>query len=569
MSLSVDRQSQLLLLCDYLDKAGLSATLSELEAEADVQSKLPGLAIVRRLALDGKWRELEIALKHTEKETAEGEQREIFRKARYSLAKQQYLEAVARLDAVCHYRDPSTEELEDMHVYLVRLKQLSDSEDDYRSLEALTKSTTDFFDSWNLQKARKETCNDLLACFKCVFSSKRDKEYVEKEESGIQETHPMTVLLAKGKIYEKCEQIFQERCENLEIKEEKKSSTVLDIGSWLYNQPDSIFEDTTLRQMKVVETPLLSNTLQPRAETTLIPIQPNTGSPLQPHPISSQQQSTSQQRSASKTEVPSNTVVPHQLFSSKSPETSTPPHMLPAATMTALSTEKGEDEKEREEMKKEAAVNNTASLENGDTKKKDSQRLLSSSHTHRSMEERIVEHRDNVEMATNRLRESILKDTTESDEHITSVPQTDPATSYHLDKGQTSSQTVSIHPTPCIATDRQASLNDDHSTQPPSWLLQTTPLLQSLKNKDRNSSTPKPSTKNLISSPATSPVPHIPAAGLQQQQGTLSERKQIDFDQEMTCSHRIEEDGTLSISWPSATLIGKVTDEQVGLYVVW
>ena len=548
MNVAVDERSQLLLICDYLEKAGLIATLSTLEAEAGVQSSLPGLAAVRRLALDGKWRELEEALlRPAEQSTEDGDRRNAFKRAKFSLAKQQYLETVAGLDAVSAHREPSTEELGDLRRCLERLKQLSPSSEEYSSLEALSHSETDFFDGWDLLKTRKETCNDLLSWSrKACFHGREEKG--GEHESSAQVTHPLTVLLAKGKFYEKCEEIFSERCASLPATDEQSRGAVLDIGSWLYNQPRSVFEAAAPRVIYVVAAPPSSSSPHPSPQ--------NSGNNTTPR-APSQHDSTSSQLQPTISRPPSTSQAG---ASSVTTILEPPPHSVSPERAKPIKKVK----KEKEQMTGGHAVSKSTEKD-GETERRESQR--SSSPLQRSMEERITEHRDNVETATNMLRAS-LKDNevgvSVRDPQHTAPPQ-NPGKEHTHPQEETpvklSPQPPSEQPTSGLPP------SEDSSTQPPLWLLQTTPLVQAQKKRERDSSTPKPSTQRLISSPATSPVPHLPEFGLQptlteeEQQGPLSERKQIDFDQDTTCSGKTE--GPFSTSWPSAALVKKITDTQV------
>ena len=572
MSVEVEGKSQLLLICDYLEKAGLIETARALQAEAGIQSTTPGLATVRRLALDGKWRELEKALLSCERE---GEEHEPLQKAKYSLAKQQYLEAVAGLDAISSYREPSTDELGHVQGSLERLEQLAPSKKEFATLEALLDPQTDFFDGWDLQKSRKETCNVLLEysrrqCF-------RDRGDIKKEEK---QAHLLTLLLAKGKIYEECEQVFHKKCSKRDLTS-ADGSTLLDIGSWLQRQPDVVFQAAPSR-MKVVST---TPPTRPHSSTSS---ESRTEVPLSSAP-------SDHRTGNSRTETAQEVVGTRHPTPEVSNGTSKQPHgvsemkdcMLVMGTQLTVGREESKPVKPvgaESTVLKSAAE---AGSSDGDCSQSLPSHTARSSPMQRSMRERITEHRDQVEMATNRVRVS-LRETTGSGE-LTEKTATQQNQLHQSTEKQPplTAQTITTHtsppslitqahplslpppPPPPTGVDSQPpipTLNDNFCH--PSWLLQTTPLVSSLQREGRNSSTPKPSTHHLPCSPSTSPVPHVPAAGSQatptRQDHRSSERKQIDFDQEATDSHRsVEKEPLLSVSWPTASLIGKVTDTQV------
>lgn len=557
------------------------ATVRVLEAEANIQSALPGLAAVRSLALDGKWREIENSLILQSKK--EGEECELLRKAKFSLAKQQYLEAAAGLDAICSYREPSTEELRQVRKFLERLEQLAPSKEEYDTLEALLDPQTDFFDKWNRQSARKETCDVLLewlrmACFEGKCPVKKSGNVVEKE------THQLTLLLAKGKIYEECEQVCREKCRRVAP---RTPTALLDVSNWLQNQPDDFFQEAP-QQIQVVSTALST---EPQSSTAV-----------------------------NSTDTPST-------VGTETVQVNTTPAASPSQ-LHSVSKSKSATQMEKtvtDPVKIESGQNiskNPVEMSTLGCSQRSSPHTIISSPADRATRERITAHKEQVEMATNRARES-LRETTSGDqiteelhtsqgaqaqlhkEHTDTVSSQHPSSTIqsspqHSSKNRSSPQHPSTHQPPSShhsSTTQQSpqhpvttqpspppqqpvvslphpdpqplGFTDNFTTQPPLWLLQTTPLVHSLQKEGRNSSTPKPSAHQILSSPPTSPVPHIPGADYSQatpmgQKCLSSERKQIDFDKEATDSQRIiEHPSSLSVSCPTATLTGKVTDTQV------
>lgn len=569
-SVEVEGKSQLLLVRDYLEKAGLVETVRALEAEADIQSTMPGLATVRSLALDGKWRELEKSLLLQQKK--EGEECELLQKAKFSLAKQQYLEAVAGLDAISSYGQPSADELGEIHRFLERLKQLAPSNEEYDSLEALLDCQTDFFDKWNLQRARKETCNVLLEWSKMACFGGR--EAVKKSANSEEEAHLLTLLLAKGKMYEECEQVCCEKCVGLGT---PTASGLLDISSWLQKKPNEFFQEAP-PLLKVVSTTLPS---EPYSSTAVS--DRDTASAVGTETLK-----------ANGTPAPAKSPL-HSLSQLKSP-----------AHVEKTETELVKVESERAEEGIETCSQGAAAP------------TAVSSPAERGTGERITAHKEQVEKATDLARESLREITgggqvtgelhtsqeIQAQPHIEHtvtaqvLPQhsstTQPSSHHPITTTQpspqhpvTTTQSSPHHPVTTSPPSQQPiphilplphptphpdTQPDDFTTQPLPWLLQTTPLVHSLQKEGRNSSTPKPSAHQILSSPPTSPVPHIPVVGYSQatpigRGPTLSERKQIDFDKETVDSQRTtEQPSPLSVSWPTATLTGKVTDTQVHAY---
>ena len=501
MEVTVDRESLLLLLCDYLEKTGLIATLTALESEAELRSRSPGLTKVRQLALGGKWRDLEKALLLPSEER---ETHELFKKARFSLAKQRYLELVADLDEVSTHRQPSEGELDELQLLLETLERVSPSRDQYESLRALSEAPTHFFLDWNLQKARKETCNALLAWCRqdCCGGGKM------AAVPGDRDIHQLTLLLVKGKMYEVCEEVFAVRCGSGEIGD--KSTQLLDIGSWLQRQSDTVFQEAP----RVIQ--LRGTDTRPEGETGPSGV---TQGPLgQPQ---------TREKGTLKTQfLP--LAVPRAPPTSVSRPTS-PPHTTHPPP----------------------APNAPQSLTDPP-----------------SLEEKISEHRERVEAATDRLRESLREETREIGSDLTTQQPS-----------STPQQTTSPLPPPSPDSDTPPPPHDDGEQSdvlrfgdnfcgqtPP---LQSTPHPQPREKRGRKSSTPIPAAQQIISSPPTSPVPHLPAGGLlatpsgRSQHGVPSERKQIDFEREASYSCRAEEETVAAISWPCATLVGKITDSQV------
>ena len=500
MEVTADRESLLLLLRDYLEKTGMTATLAALEAEAELASLSPGLAAVRRLALGGRWRELEqtLLVPHEDRE-----EHELFKRARYSLAKQQYLEAVATLDSAAAYREPSEAELDEIRGLLERLEQLAPSRDDYSSLLALSESTTDFFNGWSLQKARKETCGDLLAWCRADCFREREEKTAERE-SGSGDMHQLTLLLVKGKIYEHCEQLFAKRCQSLGTGV-KKSGIVVDIRGWLLAQPDSVFQ-VAPRLIHMVETASKPVNARCLGEALELPVKPQINREGAGNGVSTAQS-------------PPPPIVPPPL---PTPSKSIQTHSLSPLSPPAAFRE---------------PVSATAEPH--------------------SLGQRISEHRECVETATDKLRQSLRSEEEERGDRESSS------------EGQTSQQAPTVCQTdsPPGQTHQGLTFNDNFGSQP--VVVESTPHQgQAAERRGKKSSTPKPAAQRLISPPLTSPVPHLPATRFLttpsgwSQCGLLSEKKQIDFDQEaMTTSWR--EDTPLAVSWPCATLIAKVEDSQV------
>ena len=593
---AVDGTSELLLVRDYLEKAGLVETVRALETEAGIQPPLPGLAAVRSLALDGKWREIEKALTLQPGKELGREGGELLQRARFSLVKQEYLEAVAGLDAICSHREPSVAEVAQVQRHFERLEHLAPSREDISALEAVSSSETEFFSSWNLQKARKETCDVLLQwARRSHHSGARDNRPFEK--SGRQ-VHSMSLLLAKGKIHEQCEQVLRERCHRRETTltsgKGAAAKSLLDISSWLQCQPDHFFQQelpspievvVTLPSMPHPSSPEPSNgeaavstaaTAQPAVVNGLSPVSVQTEKPSS---SSDQPQRGAQVEGAESTKELELNVERKDIERAAvgQPAPVSVPHKSPGADVSV-----------------EAGSGRESEDTDGERTKSYPTRAVSASPMHRSTEERVTEHREQVEMATNRLRESLKKTFVEDPlikepnaASIATTPQRKQLNSKEVAQIEQQASPESQHraaaswahpqllasqdPPQPASVPNSLPLGISHDVTapptPPAWLLQTTPLVHCSVQKGRNSSTPKPSVHLFPSPPPSSPVPHIPedttSARNQLIQGV---GKQIDFDQEAVDSQRAEDSASLSASWPTASLAGRATDTQVLVY---
>ena len=598
MNVTVDRESILLLLCDYLEKNGLIATLTALETEADVRPSSPALTAVRGLALGGKWRELEKALLHRHEE--ENQQHRLFKRAQYSLAKQLYLETVAALDEISPHREPSDGELDEVERCLGRLERLAPSREEYSSLRALSESPTDFFRDWNLQKARKETCGDLLAWCRADCFKGREEKRGNEEKTG--EIYQLTLLLVRGKMYEQCEQIIARRCGNAgsgEQSKKKKTSAIQDLPSWLQTRPDSVFQETPrlVQVTEAGENPGANTLSGGVGEGQTLNAQPQAGEEpaialaKSPHTVPPRTSTATPEvtkfpaNSPPKLPTLSKKLGQHQTsppeLAKLSSLTSSPPLAPPALQPNKFTSEppsepttptlpaKETKTKAKREVKttrleqKEGGV--SASVEREDGNHREGREGIESSkgrqggncsgpRESKSKRDRVTEHRDNVEVATEELRLSLREESTQQPSASCTPPEKAPSS-------------------PIPPPDQQTQgLTADNDLRTPAWALQTTPLHRPQQKKDRNSSTPKPSTQHFIISPPTSPVPRQSFAGLQatpsgwsHDRGAPSERKQIDFDGAASQSC-VAEELLPTASWPTATLTGRVTDSQVKLY---
>lgn len=389
MSVEVEETSVLHLIRDYLEKAGLCESLYALEAETGI-SPFTGEAAVRRLVLDGKWRELEKALLQPEKGEREGEERgrddSFLRSVEFVLVKQQYLEAIARLVETAPSREPSKAELEQMLEYLEKLKQLAPSQEEYLALEALSapnSSLHDHYSQWNLHSSRVECFSALMDWLRKWYFSRagEGRRSKQTEASPHSSTNRLVLLVAKGKMYEECEGVCRHRCSGGEEASgySGETDTILDISGWLQSQPEGMFQA-----------------------------------------------------------VPS----PVQLVTS--------PHTRPSSS----------PRNERRPVESRAT----------------GYKLPPSN----AVKEQAREHKEQVKRTTERLLENV-KNMPKTVEHS--------------------------HNSPPLQF-------EDNFTYFPAWLLQTTPLVHSLQQEGRDSSTPKPTTRPPPSSPPSSPVPHISGDGL-------------------------------------------------------
>ena len=521
MGVEVEEASVLHLIRDYLKEAGLCESLYALEVETGI-SPFAGRAAARRLALDGKWRELENALLQSEEGERGGEEGEkedtLLQRARFVLVKQQYLEALARLDATAPHREPSEAELEQMLEYLEKLKQLAPSQEEYLALEALSapdSSLHDHYSRWNLHSSRVECFSALMDWLRKWYlgaaGEERHSKHTKTTPHG--SASQLVLLVAKGKLYEECEEICRQRCRGGEEASDsnEEAGSILDVSGWLQSQPEGMFQSAP-SPVWIVTSP-------------------------HNHPFSS---------SCNGRRPPATRATGCKL----------PPSIAVKESVDGT-TEASTEDRGPKEKRGQVQGLSPASCPGGTPTQG------------AEVEEQVREHMEQVKRTTERLLENV-KNIPKAMEHSHSSPPLQ---------------------------------FEDNFSDFPAWLLQTTPLVHSLQQEGRDSSTPKPSTCPPPSSPPSSPVPHVSAVGVglpstparhehpphkrggERREGrgeeedfinslSLSETamkgvvhplsfKQIDFQQETGRESQ-------SIEWPTASLAGTVRDTQVHCAVaVW
>ena len=248
------------LIREYFELAGHAECLVTLEnyskSSEQWQLQLPlEIAALREMALRGKWNQVITYLDvFNDTEDTEG-----LRKCRYAAHRQKYLEILYHVEdsirsklrlGFSYYENGellSHDETKKMHevmeTQLTALKPLVPSLEEYTSLQALISlpsiSSSKEFSEWKLHSGRLETFHKIgewvskILYLNVKFPSKHEGGQV----SGLDKSCTLLRLLAKGLLYEQCEQLCRARCG-----ESEGVSNMLDLGSWIQQQPDSSFQ---------------------------------------------------------------------------------------------------------------------------------------------------------------------------------------------------------------------------------------------------------------------------------------------------------------------------------------
>ena len=252
-SIAVEEAEILQILRDFLEAGGYTECLGALEKHPGAGprslSELHELQLVRELILDGRWEQLLSYLQPLDQSGLGA--KEDFRKCQYAVAKQRYLENLAKSPKPTveifsvgegKERESSNQRLQRFMAHLQELEQLCPTEEEYSALCNLltvpSLSAHDQYRSWNMHRSRLE-CFHTVATWlmKALYPGvKIELPSLHSSNTGLQ-SNRLTRLLAKGLLYEECETMCAQRCGD-----GKSLTEILDLCSWMQHQPDSAFQ---------------------------------------------------------------------------------------------------------------------------------------------------------------------------------------------------------------------------------------------------------------------------------------------------------------------------------------
>ena len=243
-SIAVEEAEILQILRDFLEEGGYTECLGALEKHPGAGprslSELHELQLVRELTLDGRWEQLLSYLQPLD-QSGLGE-KEDFRKCRYAVAKQRYLESLAKSPKPTpeifsvgegNEKESANQRLQRFMADLQELERLCPTEEEYSALCNLltvpSLSAHDRYRSWDMHRARLE-CFHTVATWlvKALYPGVKIELPSLHSKNARLQSNRLTRLLAKGLLYEECETTCSQRCGDSESPTE-----ILDLCSWM------------------------------------------------------------------------------------------------------------------------------------------------------------------------------------------------------------------------------------------------------------------------------------------------------------------------------------------------
>lgn len=294
-TVTVDEKQVLHAIHDYLQKTGRTECAIALEKSSDYLSEtinvaLPDqLAVLRTLCLSGEWNDTTEYLQTFE----EVEDKDGFRQCQCELLEQQYLEVLScRLDseraqfeassklAVEKQNTPEKVRQNILLSLLSELKKVCATDEHYTALLSLAELPTledsPRYSTWAVYPGRLNCFHKVATWLSKTLCLDLDCESLfplvksdTTPTSGA--TTRLVQLLAKGLLYEKCETTCMNRCgednneSNLEI---------FDLCGWMQHQPDSAYQLSPSRFNLVVlphSVPSAGKTVQKLSKSFSIP----------------------------------------------------------------------------------------------------------------------------------------------------------------------------------------------------------------------------------------------------------------------------------------------------------
>ena len=252
-SIAVEEAEILQIVRDFLEEGGYTECLGALEKHPGAGprglSELHELRLVRELVLDGRWGQLLSYLQPLD-QSGLGE-KEDFRRCQYAVAKQRYLESLAKSPKPTpetfsvgegNEEESSRQRLQRFMAHLQELERLCPSKEEYSALcnllTAPSLSAHGQYRSWDMHHARME-CFHTVATWliRALYPGMKIELSSACSKSAGLQSNRLTRLLAKGLLYEECETTCSQRCGDSELPTE-----ILDLCGWMQHQPDSAFQ---------------------------------------------------------------------------------------------------------------------------------------------------------------------------------------------------------------------------------------------------------------------------------------------------------------------------------------
>lgn len=259
-TVTVDENQVLYAIHEYLQQAKRAKCLAAFERSSypseTLKSVLPSdLSVLRVLCLNGNWKE-------TGKYLEVFEDKDGFKQCQHEVLKQQYLELLSSqltLDSdepltileghsIEKLSNTQKERLNALQNLLSKLKKLSPTKEEYSVLVSLaelpTPEVNPEYASWSVSLGRLNCFHKISSWLSRVLCLDLDHLFPsvnsDPSQSHTSDTSSRLVqLLAKGLLYEKCESACTSRCG------EARSASgleMLDVCSWIQQQPDSAFQ---------------------------------------------------------------------------------------------------------------------------------------------------------------------------------------------------------------------------------------------------------------------------------------------------------------------------------------
>ena len=254
------------LIRDYFEVAGHAECLLAMEQLCrdglTPHSSLPlELAVLREIVLAGRWDQLTKYLDRFSR----AEDQEGLKRCRYLAHKQKYLEILQHVESDIEARirlgfgyckngqllgvGEAEKVREVMETQLTVLEPICPTRDDYNSLKMLLSlpsiSSSKEYSDWQLHSGRLATMRGIQEWVaKALYLNVKLVPQNTSSQSPLEATKTCALLrlLAKGLLYEQCEQLCRARCGEGDTSPDQAAANMLDLRGWIQQQPDSSFQ---------------------------------------------------------------------------------------------------------------------------------------------------------------------------------------------------------------------------------------------------------------------------------------------------------------------------------------